>query len=357
MHFESVPILPASEAPMNKETVMPDALLKAGEFARLCGTTKETLRHYRDIGLLVPVAKAKNGYQLYSPLQLSDYLLVSSLQQAGCSLHEIKGYLSEPDSEALESVMEGRISAIVEQRRALLMQKSLLENTLARMRARNDWRREPAEFKLETCEAEYFLDSNISDAFVSIAEANLPALIDEQLALSDEEALPVRHIGSASAVNLQSGHATFSAQDGVQVDEQAERVVRHILDVWRLGQKQGDVSELQGNYRVGREAFLAGEPWKDFHLCTRVRPHKRRKGLIEKPAGTYFKYLRTMNFAEVKDELEPAMELFGIYEKMRRVLEREGFTPTSDVFERELSLYTGNIEEIIYSELSVRIDR
>ena len=336
---------------------MPDDLLKAGEFARLCGTTKETLRHYRDIGLLVPVAKAKNGYQLYSPLQLSDYLLVSSLQQAGCSLHEIKGYLSEPDSEALESVMEGRISVIVEQRRTLLMQKSLLENTLARMRARNDWRHAPAEFKLETCEAEYFLDSNISDAFVSIAEANLPALIDEQLALPDEGALPVGHIGSASAVNLQSGHATFSAQDGVQVDEQAERVVRHILDVWRLGQKQGDVSELQGNYRVGREAFLKGEPWKDFHLCTRVRPHKRRKGLIEKPAGTYFKYLRTMNFAEVKDELEPAMELFGIYEKMRRVLEREGFTPTSDVFERELSLYTGNIEEIIYSELSVRIDR
>lgn len=336
---------------------MPDDLLKAGEFARLCGTTKETLRHYRDIGLLVPVAKAKNGYQLYSPLQLSDYLLVSSLQQAGCSLHEIKGYLSEPDSEALESVMEGRISAIVEQRRALLMQKSLLENTLARMRARNDWRREPAEFKLETCEAEYFLDSNISDAFVSIAEANLPALIEEQLALSDEEALPVRHIGSASAVNLQSGHATFSAQDGVQVEEQAERVVRHILDTWQQGQKQGDVSELQGNYRVGREAFLKGEPWKDFHLCTRVRPHKRRKGLVEKPAGTYFKYLRTMNFAEVKDELEPAMELFGIYEKMRRVLEREGFTPASDVFERELSLYTGNIEEIIYSELSVRIDR
>lgn len=117
---------------------MPDDLLKAGEFARLCGTTKETLRHYRDIGLLGPVAKAKNGYQLYSPLQLSDYLLISSLQQAGCSLHEIKGYLNEPDSEALESVMEDRISAIVEQRRALLMQKSLLENTLARMRARND---------------------------------------------------------------------------------------------------------------------------------------------------------------------------------------------------------------------------
>lgn len=40
-----------AKRPMNKETVMPDDLLKAGEFARLCGTTKETLRHYKDIGL------------------------------------------------------------------------------------------------------------------------------------------------------------------------------------------------------------------------------------------------------------------------------------------------------------------
>lgn len=336
---------------------MPDDLLKAGEFAHLCGTTKETLRHYRDIGLLVPVAKAENGYQLYSPLQLSDYLLISSLQQAGCSLHEIKGYLNEPDSEALESVMEDRISAIVEQRRALLMQKSLLENTLARMRARNDWRREPAEFKLETCEAEYFLDSNISDAFVSIAEANLPALIEEQLASPAGKVTAALQNESIHASDRKPKRTVYSSQDGVQVDEQAERVVRHILDTWQQGQKQGDVSELQGNYRVGRKAFLAGEPWKDFHLCTRVRPHKRRKGLIEKPAGTYFKYLRTMNFAEVKDDLQPELELFGVYEQMRRVLEREGFTPTSDVFERELSLYTGNIEEIIYSELSVRIDR
>lgn len=189
---------------------MPDDLLKAGEFAHLCGTTKETLRHYKDIGLLMPVAKAENGYQLYSPLQIGDYLLISSLQQAGCNLQEIKGYLSEPDSEALENVMEDRISAIVEQRRTLLMQKSLLENTLARMRARNDWRHDPAEFKLETCETEYFLDSNISDAFVSIAEANLPALIDEQLALPTEKATAVLQDESAHASDRKPKRTVYS---------------------------------------------------------------------------------------------------------------------------------------------------
>ena len=87
----------------------------------------------------------------------------------------------------------------------------------------------------------------------------------------------------------------------MQVDEQAERVVRHILDVWRLGQKQGDVSELQGNYRVGCEAFLQGEPWKDF-ICARAYDRISGAKLVEKPAGTYFKYLRTMNFAEDRDD-------------------------------------------------------
>ncbi len=331
---------------------MPDDLLKAGEFAHLCSTTKETLRHYKDIGLLQPVAKAENGYQLYSPLQISDYLLISSLQQAGCSLREIKGYLSEPDTEALESVMENRISAIVEQRRTLLMQKSLLENTLARMRARNDWRHDPAEFKLEICEAEYFLDSNISDAFALVSEANLPAVIEKQLSASAEKTAAAFRSEGVHAADYRQVHPS---QDGV-MDGQTERIVRHILDTWRLGQKQGDVSELQGNYRVGREAFLRREPWEDFHICTRVRPHKRRKGLLEKPAGTYFKYLRTLNFAKIKDDSQAAVELFSVYEGMRRVLAREGFIPTSDIFERELSLYTGNTGEIIYSELSVRVD-
>lgn len=331
---------------------MPDDLLKAGEFAHLCSTTKETLRHYKDIGLLQPVAKAENGYQLYSPLQISDYLLISSLQQAGCSLREIKGYLSEPDTEALESVMENRISAIVEQRRTLLMQKSLLENTLARMRARNDWRHDPAEFKLEICEAEYFLDSNISDAFALVSEANLPAVIENQLSASAEKTAAAFRSEGVHAADCRQVHPS---QDGV-MDGQTERIVRHILDTWRLGQKQGDVSELQGNYRVGREAFLRREPWEDFHICTRVRPHKRRKGLLEKPAGTYFKYLRTLDFAKIKDDSQAAVELFSVYEEMRRVLAREGFIPTSDIFERELSLYTGNTGEIIYSELSVRVD-
>ena len=39
--------------------------LTSGAFAALCGTTKETLRHYKDIGLLLPVHQGDNGYFYY----------------------------------------------------------------------------------------------------------------------------------------------------------------------------------------------------------------------------------------------------------------------------------------------------
>ena len=35
------------------------ALMKTGDFAQLCRTTKETLRHYDQLGLLCPVERAK----------------------------------------------------------------------------------------------------------------------------------------------------------------------------------------------------------------------------------------------------------------------------------------------------------
>ena len=38
--------------------------LASGAFAALCGTTKETLRHYKDIGLLSPAHQGNSGLPL-----------------------------------------------------------------------------------------------------------------------------------------------------------------------------------------------------------------------------------------------------------------------------------------------------
>ncbi len=308
---------------------MEEELLKTGEFAYLCGTTKETLRHYKNIGLLCPVAYAENGYALYSPLQLSDYLLIASLQHAGCSLLEIKGYLEDPDAEELDRVIADRIAAIAHERKVLLQQKVLLENTLVRMRARHDWIHNPAPYKLEVCNTEYFIDSGMLHACSSL----------DTLA-----------------------------------HEQAVSFVRHILDTWGQGKNQGKVSELQGNYRVGLDAFLSEKPQEDFHVCTRTHVRHRRTDtcddnqanrhkrvqhndgeLIKKPAGTYFKYLRVLNLEDAVHKDDALDEIFATYRSMKELLFREGFTPISDVFERELSLYTGKSDDLIYSELSVRV--
>ena len=39
--------------------------MPCGAFAALCGTTKETLRHYKDVGLLLPAHQGDNGYFYY----------------------------------------------------------------------------------------------------------------------------------------------------------------------------------------------------------------------------------------------------------------------------------------------------
>ena len=39
----------------------PKTWMASGAFAAFCGTTKETLRHYKDIGLLSPAHRGNNG--------------------------------------------------------------------------------------------------------------------------------------------------------------------------------------------------------------------------------------------------------------------------------------------------------
>ena len=65
-------------------------LLKVGEFARLCHTTKETLLHYDRKGLLQPRYISENGYRFYSMEQFFDFDMISLLKETGSSLEEIK---------------------------------------------------------------------------------------------------------------------------------------------------------------------------------------------------------------------------------------------------------------------------
>ncbi len=83
--------------------------LTSGAFAALCGTTKETLRHYKDIGLLLPAHQGDNGYFYYDVEQFYDLYAISIFRQTGTSLEEVRRCLRGQDTaETLELLREQR---------------------------------------------------------------------------------------------------------------------------------------------------------------------------------------------------------------------------------------------------------
>ncbi|MGN0190424.1 MAG: MerR family transcriptional regulator, partial [Candidatus Cryptobacteroides sp.] len=81
--------------------------LKIGEFSRLCHVTPRALRHYEEIGLLVPeIIDRETGYRYYSIGQYQKMQGILSLKEMGYSLQEIHELYEEdchfPDIGSLE---------------------------------------------------------------------------------------------------------------------------------------------------------------------------------------------------------------------------------------------------------------
>lgn len=101
--------------------------LTAGSFAKLCGTTKATLRWYRKIKLLVPKEIGPNGYAYYGPEQLVQFTLIQALQKVGYSLEQVKEYNNfdkTDDTDFLDQQINqlDQEIKILQERRTFLMQ-------------------------------------------------------------------------------------------------------------------------------------------------------------------------------------------------------------------------------------------
>lgn len=280
---------------------------RSGEFAALCRTTKETLRHYRNIGLLEPASIAENGYALYSPLQLGDFLLIDSLKRGGSPLETIRDYLENPHDEGLEAIIEDHIDRLRRERSMLLARQRLLEGTLERRRSLSSWREHPDGWRIAECAEERFTEIDISGL------------------LKEDE--------------LESG--------------QNEELMGQLIDQGFGGIRTGAIHEMQGSYRIGRKALLAGKPEDDFHLCLRSTGSKRGQAKHVKPEGTYFQMLRS---ASIDSLLAEIGGYFADHHALLAEAERQGYQPIGDIYEQELSLYTGDIAAEAFTELSVRID-
>jgi len=83
--------------------------LTVSQFAKLCGTTRDTLRHYYEQDILMPRVDESNGYHYYSASQISSFFFISTMRQAGCSIPEIRDLIHNSSREAIERLTNSKI--------------------------------------------------------------------------------------------------------------------------------------------------------------------------------------------------------------------------------------------------------
>ena len=83
--------------------------LTVGQFAKLCLTTRDTLRHYYELGILTPWVDPSNGYHYYSASQISSFFFITTMRQAGASLSEIGNIIHSLSKEGILRLVNARI--------------------------------------------------------------------------------------------------------------------------------------------------------------------------------------------------------------------------------------------------------
>ncbi|MDK8189782.1 MerR family transcriptional regulator [Paenibacillus sp. UMB7766-LJ446] len=135
--------------------------LTVSKFAKLADTTVRTLRHYRQLGILVPSQKNENDHYIYVNEDFKRLHEIQLLQSLGLSLNEIKVCLENPKYSFKEiirvqeqSLQQRREAidyslALIERIQLLTEQDQLLEsNSEILMLLMNSMRVEKAQKKL-----------------------------------------------------------------------------------------------------------------------------------------------------------------------------------------------------------------
>ncbi len=109
--------------------------LSSGEFAKLCDTSKETLRHYKDIELLIPEHIGENGYQYYEAEQFYDYYAINMFKKTGTPLTQIKACIAHQKIPAILSTLKEQQIALAEEKRKIEQMQFVVKNSIRNMSA------------------------------------------------------------------------------------------------------------------------------------------------------------------------------------------------------------------------------
>ena len=68
-------------------------MMRVGELAKATGISVSALRHYDEVGLLVPCERSDAGYRLYSPEDVQRLFRVRALRRLGFGLDQTAAVL------------------------------------------------------------------------------------------------------------------------------------------------------------------------------------------------------------------------------------------------------------------------
>ncbi|MGC4792224.1 MerR family transcriptional regulator [Micromonospora sp. DT178] len=73
-------------------------LMQIGEVAERIGLSIRTIRHYEDVGLIVPSARSDGGFRLYTAPDLDRLAVVKRMKPLGFTLDEMRDLLAVLDA-------------------------------------------------------------------------------------------------------------------------------------------------------------------------------------------------------------------------------------------------------------------
>jgi DNA-binding transcriptional MerR regulator len=105
---------------VDRSAVNDDELLTIGRFARLCGLSVDTLRHYDEVGLLSPASvNPASGYRRYHRQQARRARQIRMLRWDGLPIEEIRQVIADETGAAARNVL-ARHQRRLERQRDLL---------------------------------------------------------------------------------------------------------------------------------------------------------------------------------------------------------------------------------------------
>lgn len=278
--------------------------LHSGEFAKLCQTTKETLRHYDRIGLFKPIAHTEAGYALYGYSQLVDFLLIRALQGADTSLKEIASVLAEDDARSLRTFLEERQMRLAERISKLHHEQTVLHGTIARLARLDEWdsiaqSAGGLRWRRDTLEEEYLIES--------------PTPLD----LRDESSL--------------------------------DALVEHLA----YCKQRRLATEIQATYRIATDRLDARRYEDSLFVATRTSERIASSRLHVKPAGEYLSLLVTI-LADTNDEAKDN-PLFEAIDLFLDQIEQHAMPVFGDLYLTELGVDRTPGKNGVLVELSMRL--